>query len=166
MIGDDHLRDETGDAEQQRIEQCRSADGETQGFAHGREVGRDVDSVGNHQQQDERIEHERRKLALDVAGKPTARLPADAGADDLDRHHEWEREEHGPGERIAELRTRPRVGCNPARVVVRRPRNQPWPERLPEFAQEAGRRLLFLHVSEYPCSRAVTRVAAFALQGD
>ena len=73
MIGDDHLRDEAGDAEQQRIEQCRSADGETQGFAHGRKVGRDVDGVGNHQQQDERIEHERRKLALDVAGQPTAR---------------------------------------------------------------------------------------------
>ena len=47
-----------------------------------------------------------------------------AGAHDLHRRHQRISEDHGPGERIPELRASLRVGRDPARIVIGRARNQ------------------------------------------
>ena len=75
------------------------------------------------------IEGGRRQLLGKIAGKAPTRLPADGRADDLDRNHEWQGEEHGPAEREAELRACLRVGRNAARVVIRRSGDKAGPEQ-------------------------------------
>ena len=47
-----------------------------------------------------------------------ARLAADAGADELDRHHEGQRQEHRPQHPGAELRASLGVGGDARRIVV------------------------------------------------
>src|SRR5450830_127227 len=68
-------------------------------------------------------------------GKPLPRIPADAGADDLDRRHERQRQEHGPQQRKAELGSRLRIGGDAARIVVSRAGHESRPERTPNPAR-------------------------------
>ena len=77
------------------------------------EIGGDIDGVRHHQQTMETKRKEKRlwHLSGEIAGKATARGPADTGTDDLNRHHERQRQQHCPGQATsAELPARLGVG--------------------------------------------------------
>ncbi len=58
-----------------------------------------------------------------------SRHPADMGADQLDRRHQREGQDHRPQQPIAELRPGLRIGRDAARIVVRGAGDDPGPER-------------------------------------
>ena len=142
VIGQPHFQHETDRAEHQRVEDLRTADDEAQRLAHRGEIGRDIDRVGNDEKPDQHEQHRRGQFVRDVAREPLPRLPADPCADDLDRRHERQRQEHGPGQREAELRAGLAVGRDPARIVVGRAGDEPRAERPPEPLQADLRHLL------------------------
>jgi hypothetical protein len=76
-------------------------------------------------QRDDCCEQPRGTVLTQVARNAAAGGTTHAGAHDLHRRHQRVREEHGPGQRITELRAGLRVGRKPARIVIGRARNQP-----------------------------------------
>ena len=87
-------------------------------FPHDRDVGGNIERVGNQQQQDDALEHDRRERRLDIGGKPFAGDPADLRAHGLDRRHQRIGQGHRPEHIEAELRPRLGIGSDAARVVV------------------------------------------------
>ena len=131
MVGDKNLGGEAQYAEAERISERRPAGHEPHRLAHGGEVGGDVDGVGDDQQRDEDIKNPRRQSLRDIAGKSAAGLPAEIAADDLDRRHERQRQQHAPGEREAKLRAGLRIGGDPAWIVIGGSGGQPGAESVP-----------------------------------
>src|SRR5262249_12075950 len=64
------------------------------------------------------------------AGDAVTRGAADAGAGLLDGDHQRIAEQHGPADGEPERGARLRIGADAARVVVRRPGDEAWPERV------------------------------------
>jgi hypothetical protein len=118
LIGQENLQQQRDDAEHDRMPVLPPADDELQRIAHRRDVGGDVDRVGDHEHRDNRIEHRPREMSADVRSEAMAGHASHPCADHLDPHHQWKREDHRPAELIAELRTGLRVGRDPARIVV------------------------------------------------
>ena len=94
-------------------------------FAHGGDVGGDVEGIGDQQQQHDALKHDRRKRGLDVGGQPLAGDPADARAHGLDRRHQREGQRHRPQHVEAELRAGLGIGGDAAGVVVGDAGDQP-----------------------------------------
>ncbi len=129
-VAGEHLQQGRHDAEQDHIEQGRSADHQLQGGAHGAQVRAEVDDVGHYQQGDQGIEHRHRVVLLEVAGDAPAGDTADAGADLLDGAHQGPAEQQGPAHLIAELGAGLAVGGDAAGIVVRGPGDQAGPHDL------------------------------------
>jgi len=96
---------------------------------HGREVGCDVDGIGDNEKGNQREEGGCGQLLSEAAGKPSARLPSDAGADDLYRRHERQGEKHCPAKRVSELCPGLRVGGDATWIVVGRAGDKARSER-------------------------------------
>jgi hypothetical protein len=89
-------------------------------FPHGRDIRSNIQRVGDQQQQDHALEHDRRERGLDIGSESLAGNPSDLRAHGLDRGHQrirqWHRSEHVE----AELGSRLGIGRNAARIVVSR----------------------------------------------
>ena len=118
VIGDENLCKQAGEPESESIEKRGAANDEPQPFAHRSEIRSYVDRVGDHQQNDKSNNRPARQSISDVSRQPLPRFPADARADDLDRRHEGQREQHRPSERKAELGSCLRIGGDTAGVIV------------------------------------------------
>src|SRR5579864_8943854 len=99
---------------------------------HRTEVGADVESVGDEEQCDGRLQHPPGVMLAQVPGEAAPRGTADTGADALDRHHQGVREEERPPERVSEGGPRLRVGADSARIVVGGSGDEPRPEQAPK----------------------------------
>jgi hypothetical protein len=105
------------------------ADDEKERFAHGGNISRDVDRVGDDQEGDDAEHQPAWIMPLEVGNNPDAGDAADMGADELDGDHERRCQEHRPEQAVAELRAGLRVGSDAGRIVIRRARDEPWPEQ-------------------------------------
>ena len=63
-------------------------------------------------------------MLTDIETQPLPRRTADPGADDLNPHHQREREQNGPKHVDAKERSSLRVGRNSTGVIVSRTRNK------------------------------------------
>src|SRR5271170_1649379 len=102
----------------------RPAQQQAQRIAHGRNVGRQVESIGGHQQPDYQIQERSRVGHLDIGGQPAAGNAAEAGTDHLDSYHQRVGHHHGPQQTIAELRAGLRISGNAARIIIGRTGNE------------------------------------------
>ena len=93
-------------------------------FAHGGQVGADIDGVGDEQQRHQARHQPARHHLAHVAGQAMAGDAPDQGADHLDRHHQRKGQQHGPEQVEAELRARLAVGGDAAGIVVGRAGDQ------------------------------------------
>ncbi len=118
VIGDEHLQQQRSDHEEHRHQMTIEAGDELRDFPHGRDVGRDIEGIGDQQQQHDALEHDRGERGLDIGGKPFPGDPADARAHGLDRRHQREGQRHRPQHVEAELRARLGVGGYAAWIVV------------------------------------------------
>jgi hypothetical protein len=139
-VGDDDLRGGTDAAERQGVDHRRPADQEPDRFAHGRDVGGNIDGIGGRRQRDDPVEQHGRQHFAQIGGEAAAGDRPDARAHDLDRDHEWGREKHGPAQRVAELGPALRVGRDSAGIVVCRPRQQARSELTHQSFQRASAR--------------------------
>ncbi len=103
-----------------------------QSFAHGGDVGRDVDGVGYDEQRNDNQQNPARKQTADVRGETFTRDAADARADNLDADHQRKGDQRRPQHVQPELRPGLRVGGDAAWIVVRGAGDQ----ARAEFAQE------------------------------
>ena len=92
-------------------------------FSHRRNVGCNIQRVGQQQQKHHSLEHDRRKRRLDVGREPLAGDPADLRTQRLDRGHQRVGQWHRPEHVEAELGPRLRVGRDAAGIVVGRSRD-------------------------------------------
>jgi hypothetical protein len=90
---------------------------------------------GDEQQCHYHVEQPWRIIPANIARYAMAGDAADARGNFLDRHHQRERQQHGPADAIAELRTSLAVGADPRRIVVGRPGDQPGAERFQRIAE-------------------------------
>jgi hypothetical protein len=97
-------------------------------FGHRRQVGGDVDGVGDDQQRDQRERQPPRAHLADVRGEAFAGDEADARRELLDAYHQRHRQEQRPDQREAELRAGLRIGGDAARIVVGRAGDEPRAE--------------------------------------
>src|SRR5271154_47122 len=115
-------------------------------IAHRRDIGAEVDSVGDEKRKDENVENPAWIVIAKIGRDSVAGRGADARANLLDRHHERKGERHRPAHGIAELRADLAVGRNAPRIVVGRAGNESWPQR-----------------SKYPpCQRELSLAGLFA----
>ena len=112
----------------------RAVNEQLQGSTHGREIGANIDEVGDKQQRNRKAQHPGRIVPPQVLRDPLPGYSADTGANSLDRCHQRVAEQHGPAKGIAELRSDLAVGGNAARIVVGCTGDQPRPQ----YAQQAG----------------------------
>ena len=140
FVGDEDLEGGAEDAEEDDIKQVRAADQEGERIAHGAEVGADIDRVGDQEKGDDALQQPGRIVLANIAGDAMSGRAADAGADLLNRAHQRIGEEHCPGDRVAELTTRLRIGGYAAGIVI----GCPGDEARPQYAKQArllGRRM-------------------------
>ena len=137
VIGDEHLQQQRQQHEEQRHQAAIEAGDQLADLAHGRDVGGDVEGVGDQQQQHDAVQHDRRERRLDVGGEAFAGDPADARADRLDRRHQRKGQRHGPQHVEAELRAGLRIGGDAAGIVVRHAGDQPRPDARQRMLLEA-----------------------------
>ena len=69
----------------------------------GAEVGSGVDGVGQEERGDARAHQRSRKLAAEGDAQADAGVKRDPGAELLDGRHQWERQQRGPQEPVAEV---------------------------------------------------------------
>ncbi len=98
------------------------------GVAHGRDIGTNVDRVGNEQCRDQHHHKPARQHFAHILGKAGAGNAADMCTHQLHRRHQRIGQDHRPEQMEAKLSTRLRIGGNPARIVVGRACDQPWSE--------------------------------------
>jgi hypothetical protein len=97
-------------------------------LSHGRDIGRDIQRIGDQQQHDHALEDDGRKRGLDIGSQPFAGDPSDLRAHRLDRGHQRVRHWHCPEHVEAELGARLGVGRNTAWIVVNRAGYKPGTE--------------------------------------
>ena len=85
------LGSETADPEHCDINQRRSADDQPQGIAHRRNIGSDVDRIGNEQQADHKIKRGGGQRLAQIGREPFPGHRADPGSNHLDRDHKRSR---------------------------------------------------------------------------
>ena len=108
------------------------------GFAHRRQVGADIDDIGRKEQSDQPDHDLARHHPAHVGGEPCAGDAADAGADQLHRHHQGKGQQHGPEQVKAELRPRLGIAGDAAGIVICRPGDQAR-AKLPQRARAQPR---------------------------
>jgi hypothetical protein len=133
-IGHKHLQQHGDDAEGHRVEMVAAAHHQLQRLAHGGDVGRDVDGVGDDQQQHHAHQKGARRVLTQVGRHALAGDAPYARADELDGDHEGQRQKHRPEQAGAELRPRLRVGGDAGRVVIGGAGDNTWAD----MAQEGG----------------------------
>jgi hypothetical protein len=101
---------------------------EVGGLAHGGDVRADIYGVGDEQQGHQGGDHPPGHHPVHVLGETPAGHPADVGADQLDRAHQREGQDHGPEQAVAELGAGLGIGGDTAGVVVGGAGNQPRSE--------------------------------------
>ena len=117
VIHEDLQPDAEG-AEAQHQQPAGRGDKERGGVRHGAEIRPQIDHIG-HQQQADHGAHERgRVVAAQHPRQPQAGHPADSRADHLGGGHEGPGKQHDPGQPIAELGARLRIGGDAAGVVI------------------------------------------------
>ena len=128
--GQENARPEDGDRQQRRHA------GEHPGrVRHAREIRRDVEDVGDQQQQTGAVEKRTRIVPANRAGEATTGHEADPRADELHGRHQRKRGRRRPEHPEAERGAGHGVGRDAARIVVRRAGDEPGPEE-PEVADE------------------------------
>ena len=70
MIGHEHLGHKAGEPESSRVDENGTADHQPQRLGHRREIGRDVDRVGDDQQCDQRVKHRRGSCRARLRASP------------------------------------------------------------------------------------------------
>jgi hypothetical protein len=85
------LGGETADPEQRDIDQHRSAGDESQGIAHRRDIGSNVNRVGNEQQPDHEVKRGGGQRLAQIGREPFAGHRADPSGHHLDCDHERRR---------------------------------------------------------------------------
>ena len=93
---------------------------------HRREIGSDVEGVGEDQQPDEGQHQGARKDLEEVGRQTLAGHASDARADRLDRRHQRISEHQAPQNIDAELRARLGIRRDPTRIVVRSAGDETW----------------------------------------
>ena len=134
VVGDEHLQQQRQEHEEQRHQAPIDAGDEFADFSHRRDVGGDVERVGDQQQQHDALQDDRRERRLDVGGEAFSGDPADPRANRLDRRHQRKGQRHGPEHVEAVLRARLGIGGDAARIVVGDAGDQARPDRGPEDA--------------------------------
>ncbi len=86
--------------------------------AHGRQIGADIDGVGDEQQRQQPVHDGQGHHLAHIVGQAPPGDPADQGADHLDGDHQREGQHHGPEQVEAELGPGLAVGGDAAGIVV------------------------------------------------
>ena len=73
VIGNEYLQQQCPEHEEGRHEMAIDAGDEFRDFAHGGDVGGDIERIGDQQQQHDALKHDRRKCGLDVGGESLRR---------------------------------------------------------------------------------------------
>ena len=132
-----HQQHDDDDAVGRDGERDRRARDHPGGLRHAAEIRRNVDHVGDDQQQAGSPQHPARIAPPDHAGETEASDNAEPGAHQLHGGHERERHDRRPQRQVAEAGAGHRVGRNARRVVVRRAGDQAgsqFREEMPEGA--------------------------------
>jgi len=116
--GHENLQSQADGAEEKRVAVLRTADDQLQRFAHCRDVGGDVDRVGNDEHRDDHVQHRPRKLAADIGRKAVPCDTANPRTHHLNSDHQRIGQHDGPSKLVAELRTGLRVRRDAARIIV------------------------------------------------
>ena len=124
MIWNEYLRQERDQAEHHRHGVAIDTRHKLGRLAHGGHIGRDIENIGQQEQQDGAAYHGSRKHGLHVGGQPLAGHSADPGAHGLHCGHHREGERHGPEHVQAELCAGLGIGGDATRVIVRYPGDQ------------------------------------------
>jgi hypothetical protein len=128
LVGQEDLEHQAEQAEGHRVDVGRSAHQQAQRLRHGRDVRGQVERVGQQQQADHGQQHPARETRPDVGGQAPPGDVSDARADDLDRDHERQGEDHRPQHGEAELRAGLGVGGDATGIVVGGTGDQAGPE--------------------------------------
>jgi|HubBroStandDraft_6_1064221.scaffolds.fasta_scaffold19372_4 hypothetical protein len=112
-----------------------AADDQPHRRAHRRQVGADVDSIGDKQQPDQDHDDRAGKDLRHVRRESAARHPADAGTHRLDRDHHRPSQYDGPKQVEARLGAGLRIGGDAARIVVSCPGDYAGAEALEQASQ-------------------------------
>ena len=124
LIGQQHLQHQANDADRHGVDLWWTSDQQVHRVAHRRDIGSDVDGVGDYQQCDDAIKHRPRKMAPDIGRETVARDAPDPCAHQLDADHQGIGEDDCPQSVEAELRARLRIRRDARRVVVGRAGDQ------------------------------------------
>ena len=144
MIRNQDLGGKAADAEHRDVEKLRATDDQPQRIAHRRDVGGDVERIGNEQKPHQSVQQRGRHRLAEIRRQSPPGDGADAGADHLNGDHERCGQEHRPAQRVAELGAGLGIGRDAAWIVVGGAGDQPRPEhRKQRFCRPAF--LPFLH---------------------
>ena len=115
-----------GKADHER--QPRQAGDQPRRFAHGRDVGRDVEDVGAQQHQHHRPHRAARQVGGKIGGQPLAGDAGDFGAGELERRQERPRQNHWPQQRKAKGGAGLRISGDAGRIIIGGACHQPRPQ--------------------------------------
>src|SRR6516225_5866262 len=90
-------------------------------------------------------------MSTDITRYPVAGDPPDPGRYLLNGSHQWVGEKHRPANAEPQLGARLAVGADSGRIVVRRPRDQPWTEHAEDIPQTETGALLLLGFQRRLC---------------
>jgi hypothetical protein len=96
LVREEDLHRDADRADRQHVERLRPADQQLERLGHRRDVGGDVDRVGDDEQADQRHREPARTELADVGRQALARHPADARRQHLDADHQRRRQEQRP----------------------------------------------------------------------
>ena len=108
----------------------RTAEQQPHRLAHGRNVRRNIDGVGDQQQTHQSVEDRQGEYGLDVGGQSLAGDVPQARAHHLNAHHQRIGEQYRPEHVVAELGAGLAVGRDAARVVIGSARDEAWAQLL------------------------------------
>ena len=138
MIRHEHLQQDRDQREGDGQQVLVGAGHQPSGGPHRRQIGADIDGVGEEQQADQGRDQPARQDLAEVGRQAMAGHAADAGADRLHRDHQRIGQDDGPQHVQAELGAGLRIGGDAAGIVVGRSGDQAGTQatqaRRPPFA--------------------------------
>ena len=114
-----HLKHHRDDADPYRIHMGTATRHQLDCVPHGGHIRRDVDDVGDDQQDHHADQKPARRVLAQIGCDAFAGDAPDAGADQLNRNHEGQREKHRPDHAGAKLRAGLGVSGDAGWVIVR-----------------------------------------------
>ena len=127
-IAHEHLQQHGTGRKDQSVFVPQAAHHEIGRLGHRRDVGSDVDDVGDQQKGDETEQNVAAIKGLGIGGDPLAGGAADMGADKLNGDHERRREEDRPEQAKAKLSAGLRIGGDAGWIVIGRAGDQSRPQ--------------------------------------